>query len=233
MLEVRNREFDRELIKPKMKIKIMPEMIKPEPKIQILNADFFEGTSIYLEIEDKNIKNLAQNALEKAGALIMTESKILADYIVADRPITIPSIIQNRSRGASLLMAAAIQQSMPRVILVKQIPWIYQTEIENDSMQSIEEEIKPMMVVSDGRHAPNFREILPIQLHFGEVPRGYFINPFEPIIPQAMEEIKKASKITNTPNNPEPPKQLYRKDWREFDKLADSVSEAFFATIPK
>ena len=219
--------------------------------MQLFPRQFFEGISIFLQIQDENVYKKAKNALESVGAIIMTEIPYMADYIVSEKPITIPIIRQQRTRGSRLVALASGNQgndinSNPKTILVKQIPWIFSNQEENKGEiidlnqknqiinSSRDENYDPdLVVVANGREAPIFIKMKQFPtLHFESVPKGYNITPFSPVRKDATLLVEMQKNHTpKAKSPPEIPKKSIKKDWREFDSICDSLNERFFSSI--
>lgn len=229
MLETNQQSLEYGFVKPKLKIESPVKHAHVEPKVPTIESEFFEGTSVIIKIDNKNLRKIVQTALQNVGAIVMSENPLLADYIISDEQVTIPNITLRSSRGAALLNAASISQNIPKLILLKQIPWVYDLIRGESPKKQQEQPILPMIVVSDGKYAPNYLELTLPTLHLGKVPHDYFICPFEPIaLDINIEDYKRK------PNPPQTPQSKIRKTWpddmwKEFDKMSQELSKKFYS----
>lgn len=205
---------------------------------QCFSEVFFEGITVFLKISDTETFNIARDALERVGATVMTELPYMADYIVSDKEISIPVITHPKSRGRSLVEASiGKSQTLPKVILTSQIPWIYTPKANINRTENIDFSnmshgndifIKNMMVVTNGIMAPFFKELEMPKLFFGDVPKGYTVSPFKPII--INKEITDIQK-NHTQNQNEPakyqPEHSRNYDWSVFDEISEDINSKF------
>lgn len=160
-----------------------PQQVTPE-----ISPDFFNGITLYLKIADPVTASVAENALTNSGASVIREMPFLADYVISDKPMAITRPSYTNSRLSSFINSTNKDEGIPRVILLQQISWIFNKNID------YKEELKeanPTMVVADSIcwHAPNYKEMSKIpELHFGEVPRWYLLSPFDQI-PEQIESL--------------------------------------------
>ena len=231
---------------------IHPKVSSPfkiRSNIQLIPKLFFNGLSIFIQIQDQNLYNKAKKSLEDAGAIIMTELPYMADYIVSEKQITIPAIRQQRTRGSRLVALASMGQNQPnqqnpKTILIKQIPWIFSTKEENEenlininqedskTKKIQNDEYDPnLVVIANGREAPLFLKMKEFPcLYFEKAPKGYNLTPFSPVRNDAELFVQIQRNHTPKPKDPpQPPKKQILRDWSEFDSISESLNENFFS----
>lgn len=188
-----NRSARREKIEPSS-----PRAVQKTPEI---SQSFFDGQTIFLQIQDNETAKAAANALEDCGAVVITEMIHLADYVVSDKPIVLPKPTIRSRRFESMMGNGSIESTMPKVILLKQIPWIFRRNSTIKPISEKKEDTIPAIVVADARTrlAPNFKYLNMPNLHLQPLPKGVFMSPFDPVPPNIDELKQKILKLANRP----------------------------------
>lgn len=165
---------------------------KPAPPPQTIPQSLFDHTTVYVQISDEKTRDIVKSALPQIGATVLNEASIISDIIIADQQITLKSPTRNNTRGLRMLTTVREIPKQPRVIQLKQIPWIF--DIHPPIIEPVEEsedEEERMIVVADidSRFRPNFKLITNelLTLNYEKVPKWYFFSPFD-IIPENVEE---------------------------------------------
>lgn len=128
--------------------------------VPMISPTFFQGLSIYVNMDDPRKKAVVKKTLEITGSSIIEDPAVKADLIVTDKPITVPT---PRSHGAKL--AACIRPT--RLIRTEQIPWAFMTQ---RMPPPVPEDRSKLLVIADsaGIQRPKFQFINnPIILHLG------------------------------------------------------------------
>lgn len=207
---------------------------------------FFQGKRVFIKINDERITKLAKEALEHAGAIIVTQSPFLADFLISDQPVDFndPSLV--RSRGAKLAARATTNRKIPKLIFVHNILWVTERPLDKKA---------PYMIVADEKSEYRPAVLLvrqPPKLYLQSFPKGYIISPFT-APPADVESVIQKAQHTNTqakiiPNEPQGAgyceicgenfvdPAIHRKSekhqattesdkWAEFDELSNEINE--------
>lgn len=171
----------------KFSAKIEVDKYQKDRTDNLIQKSFFRDKSVYINLTDAFLIERIQNALTSAGAKV-TLDFLLAEFIISPKPVKFNIPNPSTSRGSMLLKNANIQHELPKVILLKQIPWVFR-DPEADKQPSNDD----LIIVADlfSRYRPIFqKDNHKPQLHFGSIPKGYTITPFEQI-PSDLEPTMK------------------------------------------
>ena len=168
-------------------IKIGASKPEREKTDTIISKSFFRDKTVYINLTDTKIIERIQNSLTQLNVKIIRDM-LLAEIIISPTPVKLNLPNPNSSRGALLLKNASIIHELPKLVLLKQIPWAVR-EYEPEKFINVNE----LTIVADlfSRYRPNFqRNSHNPKIHLGYVPKGYTITPFEQI-PTAIEPTMK------------------------------------------
>ncbi|OHT02144.1 hypothetical protein TRFO_30909 [Tritrichomonas foetus] len=229
--------------------------------VQTVPQSLFDKLNVSIIMTNPETTKVVEKAMISAGANVVVGTPEYADIVISESQISQPPKIAV-TRGKKMVNAA--RDSMPRSqrnILLKQIPWVYDVQepkTEPKSKPEIERISKNMIIVSDiqHRHRPMIAIFKKdVQLHFGDVPQGYPLTPFDPIpamSKQHVEKYKAKLGTTQVTINPQPANDSYCYmcqasygdaamhqrsashqhnaicgDWYEFDYIAEEINEIF------
>jgi len=178
------------LLKPKKIVYDSPKVsyVRKDVSYCVIPPSFLSGMTVWLNIEDAMTANQVSLSLENCGATIISKLPLMADYIVSEKPTTVSTIGIKKTRGYNLVQMSTFEQKTPTVILLKQIPWVFDYHFTKDTILEEELSISKEIVVAEtgGRLRPIHKAVDPVKIYHGKTPNGYSISPFEPI-PENIE----------------------------------------------
>ena len=157
------------------------------PQSPVFHPHLFENLQVELYFDNPEEYKRAQENLELFGAIIISDptGNIVPDIIVSE---SAPEKCARTIEAArAKYMKRIHERKVPKVVLENQIPWIFWSP---KRLESIREARGHKIVVADvgEKYRPAYKVLVdPVTLHFGTVPRGYVVTPFNPIIEVPVE----------------------------------------------
>ena len=112
-------------IKNTPKVKLPQNLNTKKQTPPSIPQQFFRGNSVFIHINDAGLDQLVRIAMEKLEVTILQDFSLMADIIISDKPINLIPPSLGRSRGSMLVRTANLPTKMPNLILINQIPWIF------------------------------------------------------------------------------------------------------------
>lgn len=167
ILEMEIKENMEYLIKeaPKQPLDMVKKSIlKKDKKVDVknivINSNFFNGLSIYVDLPQNNEREIVETNLKNVGAKI-TKNQMNTDFIISDK------ISKPKTQGKRLLSTVGLSD---KVITISQIPWV---SPENQVP------LKNYVVVSSPNSRPLFKDVTKYPtLTICKLPGNCFISPF-------------------------------------------------------
>ncbi|OHT15271.1 hypothetical protein TRFO_42615 [Tritrichomonas foetus] len=172
----------------------------------VINPLLFNDLSIFISLSNITMTEIIQYSLLQKCSPKLVISPYFADIVISDKPIVLPPIPS--SRGKKTLKNSSrnnFKTKQPRVILLDQIPWIYDPIIETKArtamqLREIPEKKVDSIVVSDIRHQyrPNVKKLQFPELFFPPKKlKGYTLSPFNPVPHNFGKQQQNASNANN------------------------------------